>query len=137
MVGALVDDLRAFPLAVKINVGVVIWRDSIAARVPDQNSCMSLEKGSTLPDADTAFGLVLKRAILDGSAGLTYATLQSFCEYHILIKAKEFQRGGAWIIYQRVVTDFLLILELPHSPLNYSCISSQKSFSVRHSKLQF
>ena len=37
-----------------------------------------LEKGSTPPDVDTAFGLVLIRsAILDGSADLTYATLQS------------------------------------------------------------
>ena len=48
-----------------------------------------LEKGSTPPDVDTAFGLVLIRgAILDGSAGLTYATLQSFYEDLILIKTK-------------------------------------------------
>ena len=55
-----------------------------------------LEKGGTPPDVDTAFGLVLIRgAILDGSAGLTYATLQSFYGYLILIKTKEFRRSGA------------------------------------------
>ena len=37
-----------------------------------------LEKGSTPPDVDTAFGLVLIRgAFLDGYAGLAYATRQS------------------------------------------------------------
>jgi len=41
-----------------------------------------------------ALGAVrLRGAILDGSAGLTYATLQSFYEYLILIKTKEFQRS--------------------------------------------
>jgi hypothetical protein len=55
-----------------------IQRDSIAARVPDQNSRMSWRKAAARPDVDTAFGLVLIRgAILDGYAGLTYATLQS------------------------------------------------------------
>lgn len=39
--------------------------------------------------------VVLRRAILDGSAGLTYATLQSFYEYLIVLKTRELQRGGA------------------------------------------
>jgi len=30
-----------------------------------------------------------RRAFLDGSAGLTYATLQSFYEYLIVLKTKE------------------------------------------------
>jgi glycosyltransferase involved in cell wall biosynthesis len=34
-------------------------------------------------------------AILDGTAGLTYATLQAFYEYLIVIKTKELRRGGA------------------------------------------
>jgi glycosyltransferase involved in cell wall biosynthesis len=36
-----------------------------------------------------------RRAILDGAAGITYATLQSFYEYLIVLKTKELQRGGA------------------------------------------
>jgi hypothetical protein len=34
-------------------------------------------------------------AILDGAASLTYATLQSFYEYLIVLKTKELRRGGA------------------------------------------
>jgi glycosyltransferase involved in cell wall biosynthesis len=37
----------------------------------------------------------LRRAILDGAAGLTYATLQAFYEYLIVLKTKELRRGGA------------------------------------------
>jgi glycosyltransferase involved in cell wall biosynthesis len=37
----------------------------------------------------------IRLAILDGAAGLTYATLQSFYEYLIVLKTKELQRGGA------------------------------------------
>jgi glycosyltransferase involved in cell wall biosynthesis len=37
----------------------------------------------------------IRGAILDGAAGLTYATLQSFYEYMIVIKTKELNRGGA------------------------------------------
>lgn len=37
----------------------------------------------------------LRGAILDGSAGLTYATLQSFYEYLIVVKTRELRRGGA------------------------------------------
>lgn len=37
----------------------------------------------------------IRGAILDGYAGLTYATLQSFYEYLIVLKTKELQRGGA------------------------------------------
>jgi glycosyltransferase involved in cell wall biosynthesis len=33
-------------------------------------------------------------AILDGAAGLTYATLQAFYEYMIVLKTKELKRGG-------------------------------------------
>jgi glycosyltransferase involved in cell wall biosynthesis len=36
-----------------------------------------------------------RRAALDGAAGLTYATLQSFYEYMIVLKTKELERGGA------------------------------------------
>jgi glycosyltransferase involved in cell wall biosynthesis len=39
--------------------------------------------------------IFLRRAILDGPAGLTYATLQSLYEYLIVLKTKELQRGGA------------------------------------------
>jgi len=39
--------------------------------------------------------MFLRRAILDGAAGLTYATLQSVYEYLIVLKTKELQRGGA------------------------------------------
>jgi glycosyltransferase involved in cell wall biosynthesis len=34
-------------------------------------------------------------AILDGTAGLTYATLQAFYEYLIVLKTNELRRGGA------------------------------------------
>jgi len=37
----------------------------------------------------------IRGAILDGAAELTYATLQSFYEYMIVIKTKELNRGGA------------------------------------------
>ncbi|MGD0443642.1 MAG: glycosyltransferase family 2 protein [Edaphobacter sp.] len=39
--------------------------------------------------------VLLRGAILDGAAGLTYATLQSFYEYLIVLKTKELRRGGA------------------------------------------
>ena len=39
--------------------------------------------------------VLLRGAILDGSAGLTYATLQAFYEYLIVLKTKELRRGGA------------------------------------------
>jgi glycosyltransferase involved in cell wall biosynthesis len=39
--------------------------------------------------------MFIRGAVLDGSAGLTYATLQSFYEYLIVIKTKELRRGGA------------------------------------------
>jgi glycosyltransferase involved in cell wall biosynthesis len=37
----------------------------------------------------------VRGAILDGAAGLTYATLQAFYEYLIVIKTKELRRGKA------------------------------------------
>ena len=37
----------------------------------------------------------IRGAILDGAAGLTYATLQAFYEYLIVLKTKELRRGGA------------------------------------------
>jgi glycosyltransferase involved in cell wall biosynthesis len=39
--------------------------------------------------------VLLRGAILDGAAGLTYATLQAFYEYLIVLKTKELRRGGA------------------------------------------
>ncbi len=39
--------------------------------------------------------MFLRGAILDGPAGLTYATLQSIYEYFIVLKTRELQRGGA------------------------------------------
>jgi glycosyltransferase involved in cell wall biosynthesis len=39
--------------------------------------------------------MFIRGAVLDGAAGLTYATLQSFYEYLIVIKTKELRRGGA------------------------------------------
>ena len=36
-----------------------------------------------------------RRALLDGPAGVTYATLQSNYEYLIVIKTKELRKGGA------------------------------------------
>jgi hypothetical protein len=39
--------------------------------------------------------MFLRGAILDGGAGLTYATLQSIYEYFIVLKTKELQNGGA------------------------------------------
>jgi glycosyltransferase involved in cell wall biosynthesis len=39
--------------------------------------------------------MFLRGAVLDGSAGVTYATLQSFYEYLIVVKTKELRRGGA------------------------------------------
>ena len=39
--------------------------------------------------------MFIRRAILDGSAGLTYATLQSFYEYLIVLKTKDLKRDQA------------------------------------------
>jgi glycosyltransferase involved in cell wall biosynthesis len=39
--------------------------------------------------------MFLRGAVLDGAAGITYATLQSFYEYMIVVKTKELRRGGA------------------------------------------
>lgn len=39
--------------------------------------------------------MFVRGALLDGSAGITYATLQSFYEYLIVLKTKELRRGGA------------------------------------------
>jgi len=38
--------------------------------------------------------IVVRRAFLDGSAGVTYATLQSIYEYFIVLKQKELERAG-------------------------------------------
>jgi len=39
--------------------------------------------------------MFLRGAVLDGAAGMTYATLQAFYEYMIVVKTKELRRGGA------------------------------------------
>ncbi len=39
--------------------------------------------------------MFVRGALLDGSAGVIYATLQSFYEYLIVLKTKELRRGGA------------------------------------------
>jgi glycosyltransferase involved in cell wall biosynthesis len=39
--------------------------------------------------------MFVRGAILDGAAGVTYATLQSIYEYLIVLKTKELRRGGA------------------------------------------
>lgn len=39
--------------------------------------------------------MFVRGALLDGSAGVTYATLQSFYEYLIVLKTKELRRGGS------------------------------------------
>jgi glycosyltransferase involved in cell wall biosynthesis len=39
--------------------------------------------------------MFLRGAVLDGAAGLAYATLQSFYEYLIVLKTKELRRGNA------------------------------------------
>jgi hypothetical protein len=39
--------------------------------------------------------MFVRGAVLDGAAGLAYATLQSFYEYMIVLKTRELERGGA------------------------------------------
>jgi len=39
--------------------------------------------------------MFVRGAVLDGAAGVTYATLQSIYEYMIVLKTKELRRGGA------------------------------------------
>ncbi len=39
--------------------------------------------------------MFVRGALLDGAAGVSYATLQSFYEYLIVLKTKELRRGGA------------------------------------------
>lgn len=39
--------------------------------------------------------MFVRGAVLDGVAGITYATLQAFYEYLIVLKTKELRRGGA------------------------------------------
>jgi glycosyltransferase involved in cell wall biosynthesis len=38
--------------------------------------------------------MFVRGAVLDGAAGVTYATLQAFYEYLIVLKTRELQRGG-------------------------------------------
>ena len=42
-----------------------------------------------------AYMMFVRGAVLDGAAGVTYATLQSIYEYLIVLKTKELRRGGA------------------------------------------
>jgi glycosyltransferase involved in cell wall biosynthesis len=42
-----------------------------------------------------AYMMFFRGAILDGGAGMTYATLQSFYEYMIVLKTRELERGQA------------------------------------------
>jgi hypothetical protein len=39
--------------------------------------------------------MFVRGAVLDGAAGVTYATLQAFYEFMIVLKTKELRRGGA------------------------------------------
>jgi hypothetical protein len=39
--------------------------------------------------------MFVRGAVLDGAAGMAYATLQSFYEYMIVLKTRELERGGA------------------------------------------
>jgi glycosyltransferase involved in cell wall biosynthesis len=39
--------------------------------------------------------MLIRGAVLDGAAGMAYATLQSFYEYMIVLKTRELERGGA------------------------------------------
>ena len=39
--------------------------------------------------------MFVRGAVLDGAAGMTYATLQAFYEYLIVVKTREMRRGGA------------------------------------------
>jgi hypothetical protein len=39
--------------------------------------------------------MFVRGAVLDGTAGVAYATLQAFYEYMIVLKTKELRRGGA------------------------------------------
>lgn len=39
--------------------------------------------------------MFVRGAVLDGTAGIAYATLHSFYEYMIVLKTKELRRGGA------------------------------------------
>ena len=47
------------------------------------------------PAIKWAYMMFVRGAILDGAAGLTYATLQAFYEYLIVLKTKELRNGGA------------------------------------------
>lgn len=47
------------------------------------------------PIVKWVYMMFVRRAILDGTAGLTYATLQSIYEYFIVLKTKELHRGGS------------------------------------------
>jgi len=42
-----------------------------------------------------AYMMFVRRAVLDGGAGVAYATLQSIYEYMIVLKTRELERGGA------------------------------------------
>jgi hypothetical protein len=39
--------------------------------------------------------MFVRRAVMDGAAGVAYATLQAFYEYLIVLKTRELRRGGA------------------------------------------
>lgn len=47
------------------------------------------------PFVKWCYMMFVRGALLDGAAGVTYATLQAFYEYLIVLKTKELRRGGA------------------------------------------
>jgi len=55
----------------------------------------SLTPSPPTPTVAVAQAAGIPWALLDGPAGVTYATLQSIYEYLIVIKTKELRKGGA------------------------------------------
>ncbi len=74
------------------------WRTALFARDFHERRLHQKALFYTLPGRPLLkwlYMMLWRGAVLDGPAGVTYATLQSFYEYLIVLKTKELRRGGA------------------------------------------
>ena len=74
------------------------WRTALRSRDFHERRLHQKALFYTLPGRPLLkwlYMMLWRGAVLDGRAGITYATLQSFYEYLIVLKTKELRRGGA------------------------------------------
>jgi hypothetical protein len=72
---------------------VAIWDKDFHTRRLHQKALFYRMQGRPL--IKWLYMMFVRGAVLDGPAGVTYATLQAIYEYLIVLKTKELRRGGA------------------------------------------